>query len=221
MTAPSRSCARLGGAALSALAALTLAACGGSSTTTGGPAPTSPAAAVASADVQRTAGSADASAHAGARDTVSREGAVQRPLRDTGGAEVNDENVGKPDDQSTSAGAVAAPCKLVSQAQAQAIVGAPIAAPQTAPLGPTCIYQPQGGGEQVTLTVEALNFAKIRAKIHGLTRTAIVGHTAYCGRYGRTTTFVPLAHHQVLNVAAPCALGIRFAAIATRQLESR
>lgn len=216
MTARHRSSARLAGAALAVVAALlSLVACGGSSTPTGS--------AAGPAGGQGSSSDGAAPARSGAtRDVVSRGTTVQRPLRGTGGAEVNDENArSTAGEGSTGTGAVANPCKLVSQAQAQAIVRAPISPPQTAPLGPTCIYERRGGGEQITLAVEALSFAKLERRIHGLTRTALPArHTAYCGRYGRATTFVPLAHGQVLSISAPCAIGIRFAAIAARQLGS-
>ena len=98
------------------------------------------------------------------------------------------------------------------------IVGAPIATPQEAPLGPTCIYERRGGGDLITVAVESLEFATIRSKIRDTIRATVVGRTAYCGDYGRPTTFVPLAHGRVLNVSAPCAVGTRFAEKALRRL---
>ena len=107
---------------------------------------------------------------------------------------------------------------LVSKSEAQAIVGGPVATPQEAPLGPTCIYQPLGAKSFITLAVESLDFAKTRSQVHHLIRVTVRGRTAYCGDYGRLTTFVPLAGGKVLNITAPCALGTRFAAKALPRL---
>ena len=81
-----------------------------------------------------------------------------------------------------------------------------------APLGPTCIYQPIGAKNLVTLTLESIDFATVRPHIRNLTQFDVSGRTAYCGTYGQPMTFVPLARGRVLNVTAPCAIGIRFAA---------
>jgi hypothetical protein len=131
-------------------------------------------------------------------------------MRGTGGSEINDDNPGRADSgNGTTTGPN--PCALVSKAQAQTIIGEPIAAPQEAPLGPTCIYDARGGKEPITVAVETVEFAKIRPLIHDPVRIAVAGHTVYCGDYGRPTTFVPLAHGQVLNVSASCSISMRFA----------
>jgi hypothetical protein len=134
---------------------------------------------------------------------------VHRPQRGTGGSEINDDNPGRADSGNGAATGLN-PCKLVSKAEAQAIVGGPIATPQEAPLGPTCIYAQHGGKSQITVAVESVEFSKIRPEIHDTIRAVVAGRTAYCGDYGRPTTFVPLTHGQVLNVSAPCAIGMRF-----------
>lgn len=197
------------GGTLFATAALLIAACGGSSTTHS----------TATAPTGQSA-SAEPGAHTTAqlhRDAVSSGVHTQRPLRHTGGSEINDDNPGRADSGNGTATGQS-PCVLVSKAQAQAIVGGPIATPQEAPLGPTCIYQPLGAKSLITLAVETVDFAKTRSQIRHLTRLTVGGRTAYCGDYGRPTTFVPLAGGQVLNITAPCALGIRFAAEALPRL---
>ena len=141
---------------------------------------------------------------------------MHRPLRGTGGSEPTDESAGHAPGATSGSGPN--PCELVSRKQAQAIVGTPVATPQEAPLGPTCIYQPRKRTEQITVDVEPLDFAKIRPMIRGAIRVSAANHTVYCGRYGRPTTFVPVAHGNVLNIAAPCAIGIQFAETAIRQL---
>ena len=72
------------------------------------------------------------------------------------------------------------PCTLVSQAQAQAIIGKPIGTPQEAPLGPTCIYRPVGAKSFITMTVESTNFAALRA-------AHPPSHAARCQRPHRPT----------------------------------
>jgi hypothetical protein len=138
-------------------------------------------------------------------------------MKETGGKATNDDNPGRADSgQSKASGAN--PCALVSRVEAQAIIGKPIATPQEAPLGPTCIYQRLDAGSTVTIDVESVDFAKLRSLIRNRARVAVAGRTAYCGDYGRTTTFVPLGAHRMLSIAAPCAVGVRFAAKAIPRL---
>lgn len=202
--------------------ALVLGACGGSSSSQT-PSTSSRDAATASSheDAGVGVGASASSAHP---DAVSVGGRAQRPLRGTGGDEINDDNPGRADSgaNTTTARAIAAqnPCTLVSRAEAEAIVGGPIAAPQEAPLGPTCIYQPQGAEATVTLAVEAMDFAKLGSHVHNTTRARVAGHAAYCATYGETTTFVPLGGYRVLDIAAPCGVGLRFAARALPRVAS-
>lgn len=143
-------------------------------------------------------------------DIVSNDTTVQRPMRGTGGNEINDDNPGKADTGNGSATGLN-PCTLVPRAEVQAIIGEPIGAPEEAPLGPTCIYQPTGAKTSITLTVESIDFAKIKPLVHKQIHLTIAGHTAYCGVYGRATTFVPLSKNRVLNIAAPCSVGTKLA----------
>jgi len=153
------------------------------------------------------------------RDVVSSGGITQRPVRGTGGNEINDENPARADSGNGRATGQN-PCMVVSKAEAQAIINRPIAAPQEAPLGPTCIYRPLGNKTLITLAVESVDFAKVRPHIRHDIRVVIAGRTAYCGDYGRPTTFVPLANGRVLTVTAPCAVGTRFAKKALSQLKT-
>jgi len=153
------------------------------------------------------------------RDVVKDSAAVQRPLRDTGGSEVNDDNPGSADSGDDDAStADTNPCRLVTRAQAQAILGTPVAAPQEAPLGPTCIYQPTGGGAQVTLAVQAISLARLKPRIRHRRKIVVSGRTGYCGTYGQPTTFVALADGSVLSVTASCQVGRVFAAAALTRL---
>ena len=112
------------------------------------------------------------------------------------------------------------PCKLVSRAEAQAILGRPIDNPVEARLGPTCIYRPVGAKSFITLTIESIDLAKALARVRNRTRVDVGGRTAYCGNYGQSMTFVQLTRGRVLTVTAPCAVGVRFAAKALPRLET-
>jgi hypothetical protein len=220
----SRALARAGGplcVVLLAAASLLLAACGGSS-----PAPSASAAAGGSQGGQNTLAGpargtvrpARGTASAGANPGVVSGGApMQRPLRGTGGDERNDDNPGSADSGDGSAPGVLDPCTLVSRAQAEAIVGRLLAAPQEAPLGPTCIYQPRGAG-MVTVAVEPLDLSQLERQLRDRRRLTVGGHAAYCGRLGQPLTLVPLSGGRALSVTAPCAAGARFAAAALSRL---
>lgn len=199
------------------LAATLLAACGSSSSTP--PATTSA--------VDQNTG-ARSRAHVDARtrpDPVTNAVVTHRPLHGTGGSEINDDNPGSADaphgsgktDVRPAAGRTN-PCTLVSRAQAQAIVGEPIASMQEAPLGPTCIYQPAGSKSFVTLAIEPINLPKVLAHVRGYSEAHIKGHTADCGVYGQPTTFVALPRAGVLTITGPCAIGAKFAATALPRL---
>jgi hypothetical protein len=191
--------------AISLAASALLVACGSSSTTHS--TTTAPAGQSASSEP-----GAHTSAQQLHRDVASSGVHAQRPMRGTGGNAINDENHSQSNSGQGQTTGQTKPCKLVSKAEARAIVGGPIATPQEAPLGPTCIYQPLGAKSFITLAVETVDFAKTKSQIRHLSRVTVRGRTAYCGDYGRPTTFVPLARGQVLNITAPCALGAQFAA---------
>jgi hypothetical protein len=110
------------------------------------------------------------------------------------------------------------PCSLVTKTQARAIVGAPIREPLEAPQGPTCIFQTKAGKPYVTLTVQTLNFAKLRKRIRNTHALSIANRTAYCGTYGKPMLYLPLAGGRVLSIAASCSMAARFAAKATPHL---
>jgi hypothetical protein len=155
------------------------------------------------------------------RDLVTHGVVTHRPLHGTGGIASNDDNPGRADVGHNPPAGENDPCKLVSRTEAQAIVGRPVAAPQEAPLGPTCIYQPVGAKTFVTLAVEGVKLAQIKLRIHHLTQFELGGRTGYCGVYGESTTFVPLANGGVLDITAPCNIGKLFARKALLRLGVR
>jgi hypothetical protein len=153
-------------------------------------------------------------------DVVTTGVTTHRPTQGTGGSSVNDDNPGHPDSASEDDHGSVSPCKLVTHSQAQTIVGHPLEAPQEAPLGPTCIYTSKDSASTVTVAVEAIDFATVRAHMRGRKQFKVDGHRAYCGSYGQQMTYVPLSGGRVLNVTAPCSQGLRFAAAALPHLES-
>ena len=199
-----------------AAGALLIAACGGSSSTRSEIVPARQSA------PNEPRPHATAQAH---RDLVTHGAIVQRPVPGTGAKEINDDNPGAADSGSEVAGqrppaGQSNPCTLVSKAEAQAIVGRPMATPQEAPLGPTCIYQPVGAKNFVALAIESTDFTKVMPQVRNRTRVDVRGRTAYCGTYGQPTTFVPLGRGRVLNVTALCPIGIQFAAEALPHLKT-
>jgi Protein of unknown function (DUF3558) len=110
------------------------------------------------------------------------------------------------------------PCNLVTAARARAILGAPIAEPVEAVQGPTCIYRTRNGRSFVTVSVQAIDFRRLKPKLRQRRRVAVAGRTAYCGTYGRPTLSLPLAHGRVLAIGAQCAVARQFARRAVRQL---
>ena len=110
------------------------------------------------------------------------------------------------------------PCNLVTQSQAQAILGARLQEPVEAAQGPTCIYRSRDGRSFVTLAVQTLDFAKLRPHLKLSRRLRVGARTAYCGTYGQPMLYVPLARGRVLSVAGRCAVATQFARRAVRQL---
>jgi hypothetical protein len=110
------------------------------------------------------------------------------------------------------------PCNLVSQAQARAILGAPIQAPLEAPQGPTCIYRTRSGSSFVTVAVQSLDLARVKRQLRGQRRIAVSGRTAYCGVYGQPMLYAALADGRVLSIGARCKVARLFANRAVQQL---
>ena len=109
------------------------------------------------------------------------------------------------------------PCNLVTAAQAGAILGAQVRSPVEAPQGPTCIYRTREGDGFVTVAVQATPFNRLKRNVRGLRRIRISDRAAYCGSYGQSMLYVPLAKGRVLTIAAPCGVAQEFAARAIRE----
>jgi hypothetical protein len=110
------------------------------------------------------------------------------------------------------------PCRLVSRAQAGAIVGTRLAKPIEAPQGPTCIYRAAHGRRMFSLAVQTVPFATLRRQLQRPSPTSVAERRAYCVTVGQPTLYVPLPGDHVLSVQASCAVGKRFALAALRHL---
>ena len=191
-----------------------LGGCGGSSS-----APTSSTTATTVDTVQSAAVESTARPAGHRRPDPIRHGdVVKKPLHGTGGAEINDDNPSHADTGGHSSTAPSNPCRLVSRAEAQKIVGGPVASPVEAPLGPTCIYRPLHGKQLITVSVQATNLPAVKRALRHPTQATVAGHPAYCGVYGQATTYVPLPSGGVLDITGPCSIGIRFAETALPRL---
>jgi hypothetical protein len=110
------------------------------------------------------------------------------------------------------------PCNLVTEREAQAIVGAPVQDPIEAAQGPTCIYRSKDGKSFVTLAVQSLDVDALKPRLRLRRRVDVAGRTAYCGTYGQPVLYVELSHRRVLSVTGQCTIATRFARTAVRQL---
>lgn len=103
------------------------------------------------------------------------------------------------------------PCNLVTQREAERIVGEEMRAPFEAPQGPTCIYQPQSGTELIAVAVQQTSFGSIRRRMDDLRRTDVAGKKAYCGTDGQPMLYLPLDGGRLLSVSATCEIARSFA----------
>ena len=110
------------------------------------------------------------------------------------------------------------PCNLVTKAQASAIVGKPLKDPLEAPQGPTCIYQPESGKSFVTVSVQTVEFGKLKRQLGQPRRLTVAKRTAYCGQYGQAVMYVPLSKGRVLSITGACGTAKQFASAAVRRL---
>jgi hypothetical protein len=117
----------------------------------------------------------------------------------------------KADRSETDTSTAGDPCRLVTRSEARAIVGGRVAAPQTAPLGPTCIYRAARAQSSVTLSVMRMNVASATKRDRSVIQASVAGHRAYCVKAGGLRMLVPLTGGKVLTVGAPCPIAARFA----------
>jgi hypothetical protein len=122
------------------------------------------------------------------------------------------------DQQSSKPRSRFSPCNLVTPEQARSFLREAVRVPVEAPQGPTCLYRTKGGDRMVTLAVQAVPFDRMVRQVRDRQRLRISRRAAVCGTFGQSVVFVELPRRRVLSVAAPCAIGLRFAAAALRRL---
>jgi hypothetical protein len=106
----------------------------------------------------------------------------------------------------------------VSRRQAGDLLGEAVRAPVEAPQGPTCVYRTEGGDRLVTVAVQALPFDRAARRLRDSQRIRLARHAAVCGSTGQPVVYVELPRRRILSIAAPCAVGLRFATTALRRL---
>ncbi len=126
---------------------------------------------------------------------------------------------GTDDDERNETGAKPVqPCALVTRSEARSILGGPVATPESAPQGPTCIYRAKNAKSLVTVSVAPTRTSILGRRRRSSIRLKLGGRRAYCIKYGALSLLVPLSGGQVLDVTAPCPIAARFAAKALPRL---
>jgi hypothetical protein len=110
------------------------------------------------------------------------------------------------------------PCVFVSGAEAQAIIGTPIAGLTEAPLGPTCVFKLKGQRQTITIAVETQKLGTQARYMHRRRKLVLGGHRAYCGILGRSMLDVALGGGRILNITAPCPVAEALAVRALRHI---
>jgi len=109
------------------------------------------------------------------------------------------------------------PCKLVTGAEAQAILKRQVQT-TTALQGPTCVYRIRNSKQQMTLSVQKVSFSALKKVAKVVSSTTSGGHTLYCLKYGGSLTVVPLSGGRTLQVGGSCTPGFKFARTALKRL---
>ena len=188
------------------LASAALAGCGGGPSASATPAPGTP-------ENPLVAQKAEPSADGGAQEpsTSSEPPAQGEPSVTPGYGRLVENQASSPQSRFT-------PCNLVTENEAQSILGVPVRAPLEAPQGPTCLYRTRTGNGQIALAVQTADFGAIKRKLRSLRRVAVGDREAYCGTYGQPMLYLPLSSGRVLSVAAQCDVATSFATKALSHL---
>jgi hypothetical protein len=107
------------------------------------------------------------------------------------------------------------PCKLVTRAEASAILGKGTTAVER-PQGPTCVYM--NAGRMVTLVVEDNSVKQLRQGARKATKVNIDGKTGWCIKYQSTAVIVGISGSRVLRADGPCQAGVRFVSLALHRV---
>jgi hypothetical protein len=209
------------------LAAVLLAACGGSSSPQQGKTQTArPTSAQSGADVGTAQAQSKAPHHSGGTSSASSpSGAIvggpsqgSKVVKAHPTPATSSDDTSSEDTTRTALANTFNPCTLVSLAEAQSITGGAVAGRVEAPLGPTCIYARKGSSQRITLAVESTNFGQVTRQLAKRRAVVVNGRNGYCGRLGSQMLFVQLPANRTLHIVAPCAVAQRFAAAALNRL---
>jgi hypothetical protein len=112
------------------------------------------------------------------------------------------------DEESLSGRKTISPCSLVSERQANRILGGDVKISEH-PQGPTCVFQ--GSGREVNLVLMEAPFKPLIAGARSAKKLTIDGHPAWCLRYESTMVVTSVGDGRVLQISGACPAAARFA----------
>ena len=124
----------------------------------------------------------------------------------------------KADGKEANPAAALNPCRLVSRAEAQKIIGSRVLSPSVGIQGPSCLYRAPKAKRLVSLAVQPLDVRAVSHQARSVIHVSIRGHRGLCVDAGGLQVLVPLGQGSALTVAGPCPIASGFAAQALRRL---
>jgi hypothetical protein len=115
------------------------------------------------------------------------------------------------DEESVSGFKPTKPCSLVSEAQADRVLGGNVKISERLQ-GPTCAFS--GSGREVTLVVMEAPVKPLVESARTAQPLTIAGHRAWCLRYETTSVVAAVSGDRVLQVTGACPAAARFAGAA-------
>jgi hypothetical protein len=112
------------------------------------------------------------------------------------------------DEESLSGAKPIKPCSLVSEAQANHILGGGVATSEHLQ-GPTCVFK--GSGREVTVVLMEAPLKPLVAGARTAQKLTLNGRPAWCLRYETTSVVADVGGGQVLQVTGACPAAARFA----------
>jgi hypothetical protein len=112
------------------------------------------------------------------------------------------------DEESLSGRKTIKPCSLVSEKQANRILGGHVKISEH-PQGPTCVYK--GSGREVSLVLMEAPLKPLIAGARTAKKLTIDGHPAWCLRYESTMVVTSVGEGRVLQISGACPAAARFA----------
>lgn len=112
------------------------------------------------------------------------------------------------DEESLSGAKPIKPCSLVSEAQADTILGGGVTISEHLQ-GPTCVFK--GSGREVTVVLMDAPLKPLLANAARSQRLTLDGDEAWCVSYEVTSVVAPVGEGKVLQVTGSCPAAARFA----------